>query len=470
MSSIGRQVGIMTLVLLAAAGCASDRHEAAKDREVSENPLAVMKAESFETLTTSQDSRHAAFIVKDGSRQSVMWDGKAGKKYDEVASIIFSADGRRLMYGARNGQKWFVVVDGKESPRYDGVAALSFSPDGKQVIYAPRQGGKQFMLVNGQAGPKFDSVTFMTFSSNGQHMAYSGKSGEKWVVVVDGQPSPATASCPSASPPAATPIACMLPPPWEFERSSHSSAFERRQQSADNPLPCGLLSTLYFQSPIKYFALRVFRDLVPQQRHLVEILLLRAPRVLAVCFHLALAQLLQDLHRLAGLNQHRQPALKLFLQPLLDFTAAADAPLQHLQIVAVGLFQRHIEMVARPFFRLRGRLAHRFLQVFQPPALLVQPPLLVKIFLLLPLLRLLPNLEHGLQVEIESTHVESPIPVGAYALRPYDEALGGCRKIRSISAHICSGLTLSSVFCLRKRLRSSMISKARSILGLLPRA
>jgi roadblock/LC7 domain-containing protein len=190
MSAFSKGTVILAVVCLAAAGCASDRHEAAKNRVSKEEAVAQIPAEALDSLNAASDNRHVAFVVKEGNKQVVAWDEKLGKGYDEVASIIFSADGKRLMYGARLDKKWLVVVDGKESPRFDGVAALSFSPDGKTAIYAPRIGGKTYMWVNGQTGPRFETTTFMLFSPDGRHMTYSGKIGDQWTVFVDGKPGP----------------------------------------------------------------------------------------------------------------------------------------------------------------------------------------------------------------------------------------------------------------------------------------
>ncbi len=67
-----------------------------------------------ELFKVSPDSKRVAYGAKVGDKVLVVVDGKEGKPYHGIGSLIFSPDSKRVAYGAKVGDKWLVVVDGKE--------------------------------------------------------------------------------------------------------------------------------------------------------------------------------------------------------------------------------------------------------------------------------------------------------------------------------------------------------------------
>jgi hypothetical protein len=80
------------------------------DQEIGEFDCLVAALPQF-----SPDSRRVAFAAGFGRKEAVVVDGKAQRKYENVAKLAFSPDGSRLAAFAEDGEAGFVVVDGVEA-------------------------------------------------------------------------------------------------------------------------------------------------------------------------------------------------------------------------------------------------------------------------------------------------------------------------------------------------------------------
>ena len=76
---------------------------------------------------TSSDGRHVAYVAQEGDKQFVVVDGKEGKHYDGIGSILFSALTVSMWLYGQAGKKRLVVVDGKEGKQYDILGLILFS-------------------------------------------------------------------------------------------------------------------------------------------------------------------------------------------------------------------------------------------------------------------------------------------------------------------------------------------------------
>ena len=90
----------------------------------------------------------------EGDRQlgfTVRIDGKAGKRYSEIAAAtpVFSADGRSVAYAARNGLDWLWVINGAEGPTFPALTPTSFvfSEDGKHHAYVAIPDDRRTVLM-----------------------------------------------------------------------------------------------------------------------------------------------------------------------------------------------------------------------------------------------------------------------------------------------------------------------------------
>ncbi|MDP9172587.1 MAG: hypothetical protein M3O30_01815 [Planctomycetota bacterium] len=137
-------------------------------------------------LIYSDNGLHVAFVGPMGSRYTGYFDGRGGKKYDEVSQtfgaltpqkqFIFSADGSHIAYMARSGQNRVIVCDGQETPLADQnweVTEALFSPDGKQFAFAdnPQKGESRVFLID-KEGTHYKKVSNLQFSANNKHLAY----------------------------------------------------------------------------------------------------------------------------------------------------------------------------------------------------------------------------------------------------------------------------------------------------------
>jgi Tol biopolymer transport system component len=171
-----------------------------------------------DSVVVSPDSRHLAFVERQGNKWRVVLDGVACKEYeigsrdpsggllfflskrlscsfqhpDRNGTLRFSPDSRRLAYVARRDRKLLVVVDGKEGHEHDGVAnqCLVFSPDSQRVGYmAFSFPNKWKMIVNSVGGKQYDCMGegLPFFSPDSKRLAYVAEQNGKQFVVRDGE-------------------------------------------------------------------------------------------------------------------------------------------------------------------------------------------------------------------------------------------------------------------------------------------
>lgn len=121
------------------------------------------------------------------SENQVYVDGKAGPKFDQIATLEWSPNGERCAYLAIKGKKFHVVVDGKEHRPWEGAASKSFtwSPDSQHFAYAVGEQGQQAVVLDGQPGKWYKGVAGIVFSGDGQHMVHHANKDGKSLVVLD---------------------------------------------------------------------------------------------------------------------------------------------------------------------------------------------------------------------------------------------------------------------------------------------
>ncbi|MDD2900120.1 MAG: hypothetical protein PHI31_15590 [Desulfuromonadaceae bacterium] len=132
-----------------------------------------------------------AYIAKIGDRTCVVYNGKAGKLYDEIEAftLILSPNGHHVAYGAKIGDRNYVVVDGVEKGPFADRGRISFSPDSKHVGYDAKIGNKWYMYVdntkNEGALQYFDRPIFNKDSNKITYLEVTEISGVYRLVVSD---------------------------------------------------------------------------------------------------------------------------------------------------------------------------------------------------------------------------------------------------------------------------------------------
>ncbi len=144
----------------------------------------------------SPDGTRLAYVAeaeKEGS--FIVADGQKGQKYDCIAlgsdsrrpdwpKCLFSPDGKHLAYAAARGVKWMAVLDGKEGREYDSVDSLVFSEDGNHLAYRAGARGEwnrweHFIVRDGKEGQRYEqrlrgiTVGDPVFNADGTHLAYT---------------------------------------------------------------------------------------------------------------------------------------------------------------------------------------------------------------------------------------------------------------------------------------------------------
>ncbi len=113
-----------------------------------------------------------------------------GAPVESAETLTSSSDGSHLAYVAQRKDRWFLVVDGKEGPSFDRAVAPRFTPDGRFLVYRARQDGKRFVVVADTTGktvrqhPGYEQVFQPQFTADGKSVAYGVKDGLRlrWVV------------------------------------------------------------------------------------------------------------------------------------------------------------------------------------------------------------------------------------------------------------------------------------------------
>ncbi|OGS22432.1 MAG: hypothetical protein A2252_09020 [Elusimicrobia bacterium RIFOXYA2_FULL_39_19] len=147
-----------------------------------------------ESVVTSTDNRHFAYVAGSGQNMYVMRDLKSYFSYPYIKtdSLVFSPDGNHLAYIAgQSSGSWFVVVDNvRKSPRnMDDIVSesLTFSPDSKRLAYLGSFMNRWFCTVDEREGTPMNDIRTdsLIFSPDSKHLAYMAKDFNKWFVVID---------------------------------------------------------------------------------------------------------------------------------------------------------------------------------------------------------------------------------------------------------------------------------------------
>ena len=83
----------------------------------------------------SRDGQHTAYWAYDGTHETVVVDGVAGKAYDEIGTLVFSPDSQHLAVEARLGPQWRLVVDGVEGPEYTPPRGFPVDRDSRHLLH-----------------------------------------------------------------------------------------------------------------------------------------------------------------------------------------------------------------------------------------------------------------------------------------------------------------------------------------------
>ena len=206
-------------------------------------------AEDASRVFFSPDSKHVAYMVTNGGKNTFYYDGKPVKEFDRAMgdsirfspdssrlsfvasrpdkkqvkdekgnaqqvpvdrlffvlfdgtktenlrdtydglvmdSFLFSRDSKRTAYAAVKDRKFVVVIDGLQGSEYDRVNLLQFSPDSKKVAYLGSREGRAYCVIDNGEGLGYLVVANLVFSKEGGRLAYAAARDKSNFVVVDG--------------------------------------------------------------------------------------------------------------------------------------------------------------------------------------------------------------------------------------------------------------------------------------------
>lgn len=173
----------------------------------------------------SDDRRHIASVIEEGSTQHVRFDmiddprvrgvGVDALVIDEAGHLAYPAElsegtwalirdgvigppfdaigelqvrGDQLAYTAEKAGKWHVVHDGKPSEPFDTIlpGSLTFGPNGR-LAFAAQHGTSVFAVIDGRRSAPMDGVGQLRFSTDGTRVGFVGRRRGASYVVVDGE-------------------------------------------------------------------------------------------------------------------------------------------------------------------------------------------------------------------------------------------------------------------------------------------
>jgi hypothetical protein len=153
-------------------------------------------------LLFSPDGRTLAYPLASDKHFWVVGDTKLGP-YERVGPLAFSPDSKRYAYAAEVDGKMKVIFDGKAGEAYDEIARILFMPDSGKLAYAayravPAGGGVLVAVLDGKEVSRFEvseadawvAMSTCALSPDGKHIAWAAHNGREWYVAVDGKALP----------------------------------------------------------------------------------------------------------------------------------------------------------------------------------------------------------------------------------------------------------------------------------------
>jgi Tol biopolymer transport system component len=134
-------------------------------------------------LVFSPDGKKIAYNAWDGSRTSVIFNGKdVAQDYAIADSPSFAPDGT-LAFAGESGKKGYVVLEKKRWEVHGAINwhPLVVSPDGTRVAYAASTEKGEYVGVGDQEGELCDTIfTPPIFSADGKKIAYGALKGREF--------------------------------------------------------------------------------------------------------------------------------------------------------------------------------------------------------------------------------------------------------------------------------------------------
>jgi WD40 repeat protein len=145
-------------------------------------------------VTFSANGDHHAYVVEDGDKSLVVFDGIAQRAFVDVAadSVTVSDDPRCYAYIAgENKDRSFVVYGNRNGKEYLECSGLVMSSDGTKIAYRGRDAdGWHVVTCEYQKtevqGEPFQEVSAPALSKNGVHFAYYGGTADTKRLIIDG--------------------------------------------------------------------------------------------------------------------------------------------------------------------------------------------------------------------------------------------------------------------------------------------
>jgi Tol biopolymer transport system component len=134
---------------------------------------APVSDQSFQ-IVVSELGNSVAYKAKRDDKQYVVINGKAGRPFKVVESILFSPDGQKFVYTGMDEQDiWHLVSDAREEIVFHHIGEPVFSPDSKHIAFQASANEDWYIVVDSKQskGGKY-SYDPPVFNANSSKLAY----------------------------------------------------------------------------------------------------------------------------------------------------------------------------------------------------------------------------------------------------------------------------------------------------------
>lgn len=144
--------------------------------------------QEIESLTTSSNESHIAYMAVDGDRHVLVYDNKEVARHEAINEIALSPNGKSVAYIAgeqcvvneddeeKDCERYRAVLDGNEQAPYEHIEHIRFSPDNKKVAYIAQEGIESFIIQNGERiGNTYISIRDFLFLPDSQDLVFNAQ-------------------------------------------------------------------------------------------------------------------------------------------------------------------------------------------------------------------------------------------------------------------------------------------------------
>lgn len=136
-------------------------------------------------LRFTEDSRHYAYLRRQGVRSQLVFDGVGSDEYEAIASYTLDETGATRAFVIKTEKRWHVVVGDIIGPAYERITNVLLSKDGRHWVYAAKLGPIELVVRDGIQSAEYEAVrpNSLRMSNDGARWAFVARQAGSWSVI-----------------------------------------------------------------------------------------------------------------------------------------------------------------------------------------------------------------------------------------------------------------------------------------------